>query len=120
MGSPTVTPKTEALNISDIIKMMFDKNYCLALVTADDGTYSIGEVLEPGVRDVKPLAAAANAFAVCMEDIVCAASAGVFIALVRGPAIVDGDLMTYNAEAEAATNTALLDEGILVKKNVTA
>jgi len=120
MGSPLVTPKVEGLNISDIVKMLFDKAYNLAIVTADDGTYTVGECLEPGVRDVKPLAVAANVDGVCMENVVCAGSTGVLVALVRGPAIVDGDLMEYNAQAKATVDAALLVLGILVKDNVTA
>jgi len=123
MGSPTVTPKVEGLNISDIIKLLFDKNYCLETLTFDTGSYVVGQILVPGlVADKREIQAVgeADADSVCLEKVTSVDNAGVGLVLVRGPAIVDGDLLTYLGASDNGENAALLDEEILVKDNVTA
>lgn len=121
MGSPTVTPKTEALNISDVVKALLDHSYCLEIVTLDTGIYVCGNVLANGdFGNKKVVSVPAEADSVCLENVTSVLHAGVAVVLVRGPAIVDGDLLDYNEEEKALVDVALLSHNILVKDNVTA
>lgn len=138
-----VTPITEDLVISDIVKFETDQRFSREIMSLDatnivaTTALAAGDILEPGSDTAmkKILASAANADAILLGVFGPATAPGSVLhtsytmptpavdlqalVLVRGPAIVDHTYLDYQSQTEATVNAALLDEGVLVRTGPT-
>jgi hypothetical protein len=120
MASDTIGKK-----IGDFLRYELPHEYCRARITvAKSQTVVIGAVLDrDGATQASPIAngSEANADAIALEDCTTGAGAtGTVLALVRGPAIIDGDQLVLAANVTVAELVApLLALGILVRTEPT-
>ena len=109
--------------VGDLLKYETDPEFCRAVLTLKAlDVVSIGECLEPNGAwpGTKVLATAGNVHAIALEAKASSASTQQILALVRGPALVRKEAVTYNGETEATVDAALLVKNILVKADLEA